>query len=113
MVWGWPMGPTALIGDDVAAGRLIAPFPEVSLSARSYFAYLPVGSESGSQTAVFCDWLEGAVCTMCAPGDQRKSSDNQSEQCRTSDLASAVVDIGKPSNECGAHLPDALHSLNK
>jgi LysR family transcriptional regulator, glycine cleavage system transcriptional activator len=55
---GVAMGPTALIGDDVAAGRLIAPFPDVSLPARSYFAYLPAGSESGSQTAVFCDWLE-------------------------------------------------------
>jgi LysR family transcriptional regulator, glycine cleavage system transcriptional activator len=55
---GVAMGPTALIGDDVAAGRLIAPFPDVSLPARSYFAYLPAGSEGGSQTAVFCDWLE-------------------------------------------------------
>jgi len=55
---GVAMGPTALIGDDVAAGRLIAPFPDVSLPARSYFVYLPAGSESGSQTAVFCDWLE-------------------------------------------------------
>lgn len=55
---GVAMGPTALIGDDVAAGRLIIPFPDVSLPARSYFAYLPAESESGSQTAVFCDWLE-------------------------------------------------------
>ncbi|UFW45419.1 MULTISPECIES: LysR substrate-binding domain-containing protein [Bradyrhizobium] len=54
---GVAMGPTALIGDDVAAGRLIAPFPGVSLPARSYFAYLPVESENGSPTAVFCDWL--------------------------------------------------------
>lgn len=55
---GVAMGPTALIGDDVAAGRLITPFPDVSLPARSYFAYLPAASTSGSQTAVFCDWLE-------------------------------------------------------
>jgi len=55
---GVAMGPTALIGDDTAAGRLIMPFPDVSLPARSYFAYLPARSESGSQTAVFCDWLE-------------------------------------------------------
>ncbi|MFC0241623.1 LysR substrate-binding domain-containing protein [Rhodopseudomonas telluris] len=55
---GVAMGPTALIGDDVAAGRLIAPFPDVSLPARSYFAYVPDGSEAGSPTAVFCDWLE-------------------------------------------------------
>jgi LysR family transcriptional regulator, glycine cleavage system transcriptional activator len=55
---GVAMGPTALISDDAAAGRLITPFPDVSLPARSYFAYLPAGSESGSQTAAFCDWLE-------------------------------------------------------
>ncbi|SFJ81879.1 transcriptional regulator GcvA [Bradyrhizobium sp. Gha] len=55
---GVAMGPTALISDEVAAGRLITPFPDVSLPARSYFAYLPAESESGSQTAVFCDWLE-------------------------------------------------------
>jgi LysR family glycine cleavage system transcriptional activator len=54
---GVAMGPTALIGDDVAGGRLVTPFPDLSLSARSYFAYLPAGSTSGSQT-VFCDWLE-------------------------------------------------------
>jgi LysR family transcriptional regulator, glycine cleavage system transcriptional activator len=55
---GVAMGPTALVADDVAAGRLIAPFPDVSLPARSYFAYVPAGGESGSPTAVFCEWLE-------------------------------------------------------
>jgi LysR family glycine cleavage system transcriptional activator len=55
---GVAMGPTALIGDDVAAGRLIMPFADISLPARSYFAYLPAGNEGGSQIAVFCDWLE-------------------------------------------------------
>lgn len=55
---GVAMGPTALIADDIAAGRLIAPFPDVSLPARSYFAYVPAGSGSASPTAVFCDWLE-------------------------------------------------------
>jgi hypothetical protein len=28
----------------------------------------------------FFNWLESGVCTMCAPRDQRKSSDNQLEQ---------------------------------
>jgi LysR family glycine cleavage system transcriptional activator len=55
---GVALGPTALIGDDAAAGRLILPFPEMSLPARSYFAYLPAGSESGSHIAAFCGWLE-------------------------------------------------------
>lgn len=55
---GVAMGPTALIRDDVAAGRLITPFPDISLPARSYFAYMPTESESSSQTIAFCDWLE-------------------------------------------------------
>jgi len=55
---GVTMGPTALIGDEVLAGRLITPFPDISLPAGSYFAYLPAASERDSQTAVFCDWLE-------------------------------------------------------
>lgn len=54
---GVAMGPTALIGDDLASGRLVAPFPDVSLPARSYFAYVPDGSQHASPTAVFCDWL--------------------------------------------------------
>lgn len=55
---GVAMGPTALVADDLAAGRLIAPFPAISLPARSYFAYTPADSEDGSPTAMFCDWLE-------------------------------------------------------
>lgn len=38
---GVAMGPTALIADDLAAGRLTTPLPAVSLPARSYHAYLP------------------------------------------------------------------------
>jgi LysR family glycine cleavage system transcriptional activator len=55
---GVAMGPTALVADDLAAGRLIAPFPHISLSARSYFAYLPDARQSDPHIAVFCDWLE-------------------------------------------------------
>ncbi|RJF76601.1 LysR substrate-binding domain-containing protein [Rhodopseudomonas palustris] len=55
---GVAMGPTALVADDVAAGRLVAPFPDISLPARSYFAYVADGSQHDSPTAVFCDWLE-------------------------------------------------------
>jgi LysR family transcriptional regulator, glycine cleavage system transcriptional activator len=55
---GVAMGPTALIGDDIAAGRLVTPFPNISLPARSYFAYLPEAHRTDPHTAVFCDWLE-------------------------------------------------------
>jgi LysR family glycine cleavage system transcriptional activator len=55
---GVAMGPTALIADDLAAGRLVAPFPKISLPARSYFAYFPDARRNDPHGAVFCDWLE-------------------------------------------------------
>lgn len=55
---GVAMGPTALVADDLAAGRLVTPFPDISLPARSYFAYLPDGRSTDPHIAVFCDWLE-------------------------------------------------------
>ena len=56
---GVAMGPTALIADDLAAGRLATPFPTISLPARSYFAYFPEARRNDPHGAVFCDWLEG------------------------------------------------------
>ena len=55
---GVAMGPTALVADDLAAGRLVTPFPEVSLPARSYFAYLPKSQDLNPSSLRFCDWLE-------------------------------------------------------
>jgi LysR family glycine cleavage system transcriptional activator len=55
---GVAMGPTALVADDLAAGRLVAPFPAVSLPARSYFAYLPEAHVTDPLITAFCDWLE-------------------------------------------------------
>jgi LysR family glycine cleavage system transcriptional activator len=55
---GVAMGPTALVADDLAAGRLVTPFPDISLPARSYFAYLPEARSTDPHIAVFCDWLE-------------------------------------------------------
>ena len=55
---GVAMGPTALIADDLAAGRLVTPFPKISLPARSYFAYFPEARSHDPHNAVFCDWLE-------------------------------------------------------
>ena len=55
---GVAMGPTALIADDLAAGRLVTPFPKISLPARSYFAYFPEARRNDPHGAVFCDWLE-------------------------------------------------------
>jgi len=57
---GVAMGPTALVSDDLAAGRLVTPFPEVSLPARSYFAYVPQRDPMNPAGAVFCEWLANA-----------------------------------------------------
>ncbi len=54
---GVAMGPTALVGDDLAAGRLVTPFPETSLPARSYFAYLPQHDLTNPASCMFCNWL--------------------------------------------------------
>jgi LysR family glycine cleavage system transcriptional activator len=64
---GVAMGPTALVQADVVAGRLVTPFPEISLPARSYYAYVPEASRS--QASALCDWLEeeGARSSPSAP----------------------------------------------
>jgi LysR family glycine cleavage system transcriptional activator len=53
---GVAMGPATLIEDELRTGRLIAPFPDVSLPARSYFAYV---SSAGAQAASLrlCEWI--------------------------------------------------------
>ncbi|WP_158924742.1 LysR substrate-binding domain-containing protein [Acidisphaera sp. S103] len=55
---GVAMGPTALVADDLAAGRLVTPFPGVSLPARGYFAYLPRAQVANPASSAFCEWLE-------------------------------------------------------
>jgi LysR family glycine cleavage system transcriptional activator len=57
---GVAIGPTALVADDLAAGRLIAPFPNVSLPARSYHAYIAEPRSLDPAITVFCDWLQEA-----------------------------------------------------
>jgi LysR family glycine cleavage system transcriptional activator len=55
---GVAMGPTALVADDLATGRLVAPFPAVTLPTRGYHAYLP-DARAGDRPAIsFCQWLE-------------------------------------------------------
>ncbi len=54
---GIAMGPTALVGDDLAAGRLVAPFPDISLPARSYFAYFPQSGRVNPAGEIFRNWL--------------------------------------------------------
>ena len=57
---GVAMGPSALVADDLAAGRLVAPFPAVSLPARGYHAYVPEAQAADPAIAAFCAWLQEA-----------------------------------------------------
>ncbi len=53
------MGPTALIADDLASGRLVAPFVGPLLPARSYCTYVPESQGNGQRLwLLFCTWLE-------------------------------------------------------
>lgn len=55
---GVAMGPTALVADDLAAGRLITPFDGPRLPSRSYCTYVPETKSQDERVALFCAWLE-------------------------------------------------------
>ena len=54
---GVAMGPTALVADEIEAGRLVAPFPALALPARSYCWYLPTAKSADPAALAFRDWL--------------------------------------------------------
>ena len=54
---GIAIGPTTLIAEDLSAGRLLMPFPSVSLPARSYYAYMPEQEPMNQNGTTFCNWL--------------------------------------------------------
>jgi LysR family transcriptional regulator, glycine cleavage system transcriptional activator len=55
---GIAMGPTALVSDDLAAGRLVAPFSAPRLPSRSYCTYVPDGKSADDLVVLFRSWLE-------------------------------------------------------
>jgi LysR family glycine cleavage system transcriptional activator len=55
---GVAIASSALIDDDIAAGRLVVPFPEPKLPAEGYCAYLPKGKLNDPIVAAFCGWLQ-------------------------------------------------------
>ncbi len=55
---GVAMGPTALVSDDLAAGRLVAPFAGPRLPSRSYCAYVPDEKAGDDAVGLFRAWLE-------------------------------------------------------
>ena len=54
---GVALGPTALVADDIAEGRLQYVMPGLALPARSYFWYLPERTMGDPAVASFCNWL--------------------------------------------------------
>ena len=54
---GVAMGPSTLVEDDLRAGRLVAPFPDITLPSRSYFAYTPEGSPLRATSDRICAWI--------------------------------------------------------
>ena len=55
---GIAMGPTALVSDDLAHHRLVAPFEGPTLPARSYCTYIPEVKEENELAIAFRSWLE-------------------------------------------------------
>lgn len=60
---GIAMGPMALVSDDIATGRLVAPFEGPRLPSRSYCSYVPDEKLSDNLVLSFRSWLEseGAI----------------------------------------------------
>lgn len=67
---GVAMGPTALVSDDLAAGRLVTPFAGPRLPSRSYCTYVPDGKSADELVVLFRSWLEreGMGSTQNAAG---------------------------------------------
>jgi LysR family glycine cleavage system transcriptional activator len=55
---GIAMGPTALVSDDLAHGRLVTPFPGPLLPARTYCTYVPEVRQTDEPAVAFRSWLE-------------------------------------------------------
>ncbi|WP_250517615.1 transcriptional regulator GcvA [Caballeronia sp. INDeC2] len=55
---GIAMGPTALVADDLATGRLVAPFDGPRLPSRSYCTYIADEKAGDDLIVLFRSWLE-------------------------------------------------------
>lgn len=67
---GVAMAPSTLVDDDLRVGRLVAPFAAITLPARSYYAYTPLGSPLHVASDRVCAWIEGLEKTSSELGGQ-------------------------------------------
>lgn len=73
---GVAMGPLALVADDLAEGRLIAPFAAPTLPAWRYFCYVPLTRHDDQAVADFVAWLKGVGAqTDARPGANGSRAD--------------------------------------
>ncbi|HEY3910549.1 MAG TPA: LysR substrate-binding domain-containing protein [Stellaceae bacterium] len=63
---GVVMGPLALVGDELRAGRLVAPISDPVVRTRGYFFYAPEAGSNAAEIAAFRKWLVGAGAAATA-----------------------------------------------
>ncbi|SAK83081.1 transcriptional regulator [Caballeronia temeraria] len=66
---GIAMGPSALVADDIAAGRLVAPFDGPRLPSRSYCTYVADKKAGDDLVVLFRSWLEREGETFASTHD--------------------------------------------
>jgi LysR family glycine cleavage system transcriptional activator len=54
---GVAIGPLPVLQEDVAAGRLVTPFPEIAVPRTGYVALIPFDANKSSSLTTFIDWL--------------------------------------------------------
>jgi LysR family transcriptional regulator, glycine cleavage system transcriptional activator len=54
---GLGIGPFPVLQSDLAAGRVVAPFPEITVPRKSYVALVPFDADKTSTLANFLEWL--------------------------------------------------------
>ena len=74
---GVAMGPTALVVDDLAAGRLVAPFSGPRLPSRTYCTYVPEGKAGDELVELFCAWLESEGVGSQTAAAARRTGERQ------------------------------------
>ncbi|NGZ83976.1 LysR substrate-binding domain-containing protein [Duganella aceris] len=55
---GFGIGPFPTLDSDVAAGRLLAPFPELRAPGSTYYALVPLDADKPAHLRAFLDWLQ-------------------------------------------------------
>jgi LysR family glycine cleavage system transcriptional activator len=59
---GVALGRSALVADDIAAGRLVAPFPQIQLDARrAYYLVYRDGNRDHPKVCVLREWLDDEI----------------------------------------------------